>query len=172
MNILLCGFMGCGKSLISKKLASKTSFCFVDIDREIEKEVGESIANVFSKKGELYFRELEKNTLIKLLENDNLVISTGGGTVVNKECAELIAKDENSVLLFIDTPLRALQERLKFDKRRPLLQREDRSEFIETLYKQRYPIYKRVADVSVNGAGPPNVIVNRIIEIIEAKSFF
>ena len=79
MKIILIGFMGVGKTVIGKKLAKKLNIRWVDIDEEIEKREQKSIENIFEVYGEGYFRILENNLLKELVNQDNIVISTGGG---------------------------------------------------------------------------------------------
>lgn len=83
-RISLCGFMGVGKTTCGKKLAEKLGFDFVDLDQEIELRENLSIKEIFSLKGESYFRDLEEKILISYSDKQNIVLSCGGGTVMNK----------------------------------------------------------------------------------------
>ena len=80
-NIVLIGFMGCGKTTIGKELAKNLSFSFIETDIVIEQEQNKTINQIFSIFGEQYFRELEKQTYLKVSNLRNYIISTGGGVV-------------------------------------------------------------------------------------------
>ena len=80
MNIFLIGFMGCGKSSLGKRLARRLNYRFVDLDEEIERQTGRSIAEIFSRDGENYFRQLEANILRQIEWSMPTVVATGGGT--------------------------------------------------------------------------------------------
>ena len=84
MKIILIGFMGVGKTSVGQMLAKKLNFNFIDTDYEIEKVSSETIPNIFEIYGEDYFRKIENNILKKVLKENNVVISTGGGIITNK----------------------------------------------------------------------------------------
>ena len=166
MNIILCGFMGCGKTTIGKYLSKMLGYSLTDTDKIIQKKFNMTVSEVFATLGEQKFRLSETDVLRELLDADNQVIATGGGLVINPNNIELINSHRNAVLVYIDVPLRALQERLKRDVRRPLLQREDRYEFIENLHNQRHPIYKSVSKLAVDGGAPILVVAKRIKKLL------
>ena len=89
-NIVLIGMMGSGKSLIGKKLSKKLNLDFIDIDKKIEESENNTISDIFKKKGENYFREIEKNISINYLRLENKIISLGGGgyikSSIRKQC--------------------------------------------------------------------------------------
>ena len=92
-NIVLIGFMGCGKSSVGKKLAEKMDYCFCDVDRVIERDNKKSISEIFETKGEEYFRELETKTVKKLINTvSNCIISVGGGLPIKNGNGELLKK--------------------------------------------------------------------------------
>ena len=84
-NIILCGFMGCGKSTVGTLLAKKTGMAFVDLDSYIEKQENKTIARIFEESGEAHFRELEKQAARALSEKKGVVIAAGGGTLTFQE---------------------------------------------------------------------------------------
>ena len=90
MNILLTGFMGAGKTTVGKKLSKRLGYFFIDTDREIEKEQGCTISEIFKYGGEICFRDLETNMLQQLQSKQNLVIATGGGMVMRQENRNLM----------------------------------------------------------------------------------
>ncbi|MFI3325290.1 MAG: shikimate kinase [Clostridia bacterium] len=167
MKILLCGFMGCGKTSIGKRTAKLLNYKFVDMDIYIENKENLTVKEIFAKKGESYFRDLETKICAELCQFDNIIIASGGGTVMKKENIEVLNK-ANCKIIFIEVPIKALQERLKRDTRRPLLQRNDRNEFIENLYNERYPVYKKVCDITFDGAAPTIYLAKKLASLINS----
>ncbi len=163
-NLILCGFMGCGKSTIGHRLAVLSHRDFIDMDKFIESEQKMTITEIFSSLGEAAFRQMETQAALSLSQKQGLVIACGGGTVLNPENVRLLK--QSGTILFLDTPLAALQERLKLDTHRPLLQRPDRREFIADLYQQRTPLYQQAADKIVPAGAPASVVAHRILELV------
>jgi len=118
-NLTLTGMMGVGKTTIGKKLAKKLSFSFVDIDKIIEKQEGETIGSIFKNKGEDYFRKLETKQTLKELKKDKSVISLGGGAFLNSSIRQYSKK--HSISFWLDVPIETLLKRLKKSKNRPVL---------------------------------------------------
>ena len=154
-NIILCGFMGSGKSTVGLLLAKKLGMSFIDLDTYIEKKEGMTVSKIFEKYGEPYFRNAEKN---------GLVIAAGGGTLVDKENADTFRTSGKIVLL--DLPVEVIAERLKGDNSRPLLQRPDKDKAMRELYEKRMPLYKSAADITVDAAAAPLIVCGRIIDAI------
>ena len=163
-NLILCGFMGCGKSTIGRRLAKLSGREFIDMDSFIEEQQGMSIPEIFASLGEPAFRQMETEASQILAQKQELVIASGGGTVLNPENVRILKK--SGKILLLDAPLAALQERLKFDTQRPLLQRPDRREFIEQLYKQRFPLYQQAADLVIPAGAPGNVVARTILQML------
>lgn len=164
-NIILCGFMGCGKSTIGKILAKKTGTTFVDMDNYIEKKAGMSISEIFEKHGEDHFRDLEHQACIELSQTDNKIIAAGGGALTFDR--NITALKENGTILFLDASYKAICIRLKNDTTRPLLQCENRNEKIRELLEKRVPLYRKAADLTVEANLPPNKVTAKIMEIIK-----
>lgn len=150
-NIILCGFMGCGKSTIGKALSDICEMSFIDTDSFIENKTGLTIAEIFQKYGEAHFRNLEKATAEELSFLGGCVIATGGGMLLNPDVADIFRK--NGIIVFLDTPLNIISERLKGDSTRPLLLREDRDDYIHKLYNERYPKYSSAANMLFDTSG-------------------
>lgn len=119
-NIVLSGFMGCGKSTIGRRLAAALGMKFVDMDRYIQEKAGLKVREIFEQYGEAHFRALETETVRALAAGEDCVVATGGGTLMRPENVEAFHAGGGTIY-FLDVPLAALQERLKNDKRRPLL---------------------------------------------------
>ena len=160
-NIVLSGFMGCGKTTVGRKLAAALDMKFIDMDLYIEKKTGKKVSEIFAEYGEAHFRALETETVLELSDARNYVIATGGGTLMRSENVEAFHKSGGEIY-YLEVPLRALQERLKNDKRRPLLQTEDRNAVIERLLNERGPKYTASADYTVDAGAPAVVVVQRI----------
>lgn len=160
-NIILCGFMGCGKSTVGKLLAKKMGLSFVDMDSYIEEKAGMTVKEIFAKFGEPHFRDLEHQACIELNSTGNKVIGAGGGTLTFDRNTEVLK--QNGTVVFLDVSYEVLCSRLKNDTTRPLLQCENRNEKIKELLEARTPIYKSVSDITINGDLVPNKVVPEII---------
>ena len=100
MNIVLCGFMGCGKTTVGKILSEKLSMKFVDVDELIEQEQGMTISEIFEKYGEIGFRKIENETIKKVSQWNNAIVSTGGGSVLNVD--NVTALKSSGKIFFLD----------------------------------------------------------------------
>ena len=123
MKIILIGYMGSGKTTIGKHLSEVLNYKFIDLDQAIENEEQQTISELFSKKGEIYFRKKERTILEKILSsNANLVVSIGGGTPCFGDTMRLIKSSENTTSIYLKSSHKELTERL-FNKRlnRPLI---------------------------------------------------
>lgn len=150
MNIVLCGFMGCGKTTIGRVLAEITGKKFIDTDEEIEKNEGVSISEIFEKNGENYFRELEYKTCRLLGEADGAVISTGGGAMTFEK--NVLAIKENSKIVFLDVPFDVICKRITDSQTRPLFKDKEKA---KALYYERKSKYEAAADLVINADCSP-----------------
>ena len=164
MNILITGFMGAGKTTIGEKLAKRLGYFFIDTDREIEKEQGCSITEIFKYGGEECFRDLETDILQKLQTKQNLVIATGGGMVLRNENRSLMQSLGTRVYLKVE--LQELMRRLKKDKKRPLLQKSKPEEHILEMLQQRKSIYEEAECIIDTTDLSPHQMVTEIIRKI------
>lgn len=160
-NIILCGFMGCGKTSVGKRAARLLGRKFVDLDQYIEERAGMTVTEIFARFGEEGFREREAKAVKEVAKRRNLVIASGGGTVL-KEANVAALHESGGLILYLDAPLPALQERLKRDKKRPLLQVPDRRKVIEELHAKRSPLYQAAADLTVDAGAPPITVAKRV----------
>lgn len=143
-NIVLIGYMGCGKSTIGLKLAKFCSVPFLDTDQWIEEREGVTISEIFATKGEAYFRELETECLKELLkQEERKIISVGGGLPVREENQKLL-KQLGQVIYLKANP-ETIYERLKGDTSRPLLQTENPLQKIKDMIKDREEKYQAAA---------------------------
>lgn len=161
-SVVLVGLMGCGKSAIGRRLASKLSLPFVDADEEIEKAAGMSIEEIFADHGEPYFRDGERKVLSRLLRSGPQVLATGGGAFMNEETRAAIAENGISIWLRAELPL--LVRRVGRRGNRPLLKNAEPEEVLRNLMTTRYPVYAK-ADMTVESRDVPHdVIVGEIVE--------
>ena len=163
-NIVLCGFMGCGKSTVGKIIARKTGRRFVDMDAEIEKKTGRKIAEIFAEQGEEGFRVMEHAVCADLAGRSNLVIAAGGGALTFRRNVTLFKGKDTIVLL--DVPLERIRHRLRNDRVRPLLQRPDKEAVMVALYKKRRPLYRAAADVTIKGKNTPLKTAYAVMEAV------
>ncbi len=143
-KVVLVGYMGSGKSVIASQLADNMGLTFVELDTYIEKKCNLSVAAIFEKQGELYFRKLERALFLELLHetSNNFIISTGGGTPCYYNNHELL-QGEGVVSIYLKASIATLTNRLEKDQeKRPLLANissNDLSEFIaKHLFDRNY----------------------------------
>jgi shikimate kinase len=147
-NIVLCGFMGSGKTTVGRLLAEALGMEFTDTDALIERRAGMSVGDIFSRFGEERFRELEAEEAQKLALQGGMVVSTGGGTVLNAGSAQALRA--GGVIVCLDVPAEVVSRRLAGDTSRPLLNVPDRERVLRALYEQRMPLYRAAAQVVVS----------------------
>ena len=161
-KIYLVGFMGSGKSTIARALAARLRWQTQDIDDLIERRERKTIAEIFAKQGEPYFRAVEREILTLLLPIRHVVVATGGGTFADPDNRTAINFD--GVSIWIDLPLPDLIQRIPLDGRRPLA--ANRVE-LERLYKTRSDAY-RLAHLRVNASrAPVAAIVDRVLDALQ-----
>ena len=167
MRYFLIGFMGSGKSLIGKKIAEKLNFKYIDLDNFIEQSENRTIVNIFNKSGEKYFRELEKKYLKQIIKEDNIVISTGGGTPVFHKSMYIMNNFGKTIYLNCHTEI--LFKRLKNNKeKRPMISNlsdENLKKYIEKKLGSRQSFYNQATYVIYNNNNSENCI-NNIIDIL------
>jgi len=157
-TIFLTGFMGAGKTTVGRLLARRLGRSFVDLDVEIERREGRSIAELFISPGEPGFRAAESAALQALPLADHPVVATGGGVVLDPQNRALMAG--GGVRIWLRCPLEELERRLTDPGGRPLWSgsRDD----LERLLGERGPLYAE-ADLTVDAAAPPAVVAEEIV---------
>jgi shikimate kinase len=144
-NIILIGFMGAGKSTVGKILSSQLNRELIEMDDHIIQLSGlKSVNEIFEKKGEKYFRLLEKKVTLNCSKMNNVIISCGGGIVTNPENMRLL-KRENTVFL-LKASFKTIKERLKKEDIRPLFMNKETAAL---LFRLRAPLYKQYADEEI-----------------------
>jgi len=159
--------MAVGKSAIGRTLARKLRRRFVDLDRVIEKAEGSKVREIFERKGEAYFRQLEKQALTMVLEANNQVIATGGGVILDDQNIQILR--DKALLIGLSAELDVLLARAGDGSKRPLLQGSDRREKIEDLLRQRASRYAQ-AHVTIDTSNlTVDQVVKKIIGLLEVR---
>lgn len=159
--------MGAGKTTIGRQLAKKLSAKFYDSDYEIEQRTGADIPLIFELEGEDGFRKRESQELSELVLLDNIVLSTGGGSVLERINRKALV--DNGIVIYLKSTAEKLYKRTAGDKRRPLLQTEDRLAQIENILNEREPIYLSIADEVIDTHDLSiKQITQKILELIKA----
>ncbi len=157
-RIFLVGFMGAGKTTVGRLLAEKLGFAFLDLDEEIQKEVGLSIREIFERMGEAAFRDMESRMLRRLAAIDNVVVALGGGTFVREENRQRVR--QLGISVWLDCPIEIILRRVEGKADRPLYRS---AEQMRELWRARLPAYRQ-ADLRVDaGEEEPEAIVQQIL---------
>lgn len=167
-HIMLIGFMGSGKTTVGRQLAAAMKRPFIDMDAEIIKSEGMPITQIFSERGEEYFRKLETQLLQELSRNTvPMVISAGGGVPIqpqNQSCLK-----ELGMVVLLQTSTDVLVERLQGDNSRPILHGGELHNKISELQRQREPIYGQVSDTVIT---TDRKTIEEIVQEIQARIQF
>lgn len=156
-NIILTGFMGTGKSTLGRLLAQELGYRFIDTDSEIESRIGQTIAELFQEQGEQAFRKLEQELVYELAEQQGLVISTGGGLVLNPQ--NVAALQSSGQIICLTASAEEILERVSAQQHiRPLLQEKDPLKKIKKLLEEREPIYSIFKQLSTSEKTPEELI--------------
>src|SRR3972149_3269851 len=147
MKVFLFGFMGSGKTTYGVKIAQALNYNFIDLDDYLEKKAGRTIKHIFETEGEKKFRELERSVLLEVIKQDNIVVSTGGGTPCFFDNIEVMKK--NGVTVYLEADINTLSDRLFNAKiHRPLIwgkSKQELVEYIENSVEQRNKFYKQAS---------------------------
>jgi len=146
-TVALVGMMGAGKTAVGKALAAILNVPFLDSDAEIEAAANMTVAEIFSRDGEPFFRAKESQVIQRLLENESCILSTGGGAFMADQNQKMIS--EKGVAVWLNADLDLLWQRVRHKDTRPLLRSPDPLAVLTQLYERRTPIYAR-ADLHVD----------------------
>lgn len=159
-NITFSGMMGSGKSTVGKLFASKIKFKLIDIDKLIEKKTQKSISKIFLEDGEQYFRELEEKITIDTLNLQRVVVSLGGGSIMNSKVRKYIKS--NSFNIYLKVKYETLLNRLLNSKNRPLLDNKNLKKNLNDLLTKRKKYYEK-ADLIIKNENFANQTVENIL---------
>lgn len=146
-NIFLIGPMGAGKTSVGRSLAKRLQKSFYDSDEEIEKRMGVNLHWIYDLEGEKGFRQREMKIIDDLTNRTDIVLATGGGCVETPEVREFLR--HRGTIIFLQLLLDTQLNRLKYDKKRPLLQGDNRQEVLINLWEERESFYEQIADFTV-----------------------
>ena len=139
-NLVLLGMMAVGKSTLGKIVAKKLKLQFIDTDKNVENNNTMKIKDIFEKRGEKFFRAEEEKEVLKSLKRENCIIALGGGAFLNDKIRDDILK--SAISIWLDTDIKTLQKRVKWNKKRPLLKKNNNYKMIKKIYQERKEIYK------------------------------
>ncbi len=159
MIVYLVGMPGSGKSTVGGELAGRLGVPFVDLDAEIERREGRTIAEIFASAGEAAFRALEAKELVRAATRDPSVVACGGGVVL--EPANRITLRNTGTCVFLNVPIDVLRERVRPSEERPLIRHAGD---LDELLAQREPLYREFAGHVVDGSGDPGAVADAIVE--------
>lgn len=163
-NIVLVGFMGTGKSAVGQKLAEKLHRDFLELDDMIEAREKMPIKDIFEKKGEPYFRKVEKEIVKEACQKDGIIISAGGGAIVDEE--NLNNLKQSGTIICLKASPDTILKRTKNLKTRPLLNVSDPKKQIEELLKMREPHYNKTDFIIDTTNFTIAEVVQKILDII------
>jgi shikimate kinase len=161
-KIYLVGFMAAGKTTVARALARRLGWEVLDVDEAIEQRERQTVADIFSRHGEGYFRSAERRALMESVPRRHIVVATGGGTFVDAQTRAAINADGASV--WLDVPLDRLINRVPADGRRPLA--ADRAGF-ERLYYQRRAAYEQAHVRLDAGRASVDALVEQLVDWLE-----
>lgn len=162
-NIVLIGFMGCGKTTVGTELAKEMNYDFLDTDQYIESKERMTINDIFAQNGEEYFRKLETDSLADLVKDtEKTIVSSGGGLPLREENARLL--QELGFVVYLRVTKETVLKRLEGDTTRPLLACDNPAKKVEELLDYRDPIYEIGAHLVID---VDNKTVEEIIEEIK-----
>lgn len=161
-NIYITGFMGCGKTTVGRLLAKKLNRKFVDTDSRIEEKAKTTINQVFEDHGEAHFRELESQEIKECDQQNSLVVSLGGGAILDPRNQLILKK---GIWIFLQTPFPIIEERVMRKSHRPLA---TESQKLEELYKKRMPVYQKAEHI-IDCDGDSEKVCQEIIKQIIHK---
>lgn len=163
-TVVMVGMMGAGKTAVGRALAAKIGVPFLDSDAEIVKAANMSIAEIFERDGEAFFRTKETQVIDRLLDEERGILSTGGGAFLAEGNRSLISK--KGVAVWLDADLELLWQRVKHKDTRPLLRTANPRQTLSDIFDARVPIYAK-AELSVQ-ADPNYSIEDMADRVLEA----
>ena len=163
-NLVFLGMMGSGKSSIGFLVAKKLQLNFIDIDNEIEKELGKKITDIFKENGEDFFRKIEEKITLKKLKLNSSVISLGGGAFTNRNIRKEVLK--NHLSFWLNWNYKILLNRIKNSQKRPLAINSSNNEIVNLIQKRSNIYAKALFEIKCDNLSK-NEVVNKIIKIYD-----
>jgi shikimate kinase len=168
-NIYLVGPMGAGKTSIGKQLARRLQLTFYDSDQVIEERTGADIPWIYELEGEAGFHQREIKVVAELVQLKNILLATGGSTVIVPE--NRVALATTGIVIYLKTSLDDQMERIKRSKKRPLVEHgEERRKLLRTIRATREPFYEELAQITYNTDNrQPRSVVADLLRILHKK---
>lgn len=164
-KIILTGYRATGKTTIGKLLAERVSFSFLDVDKEIEKQQGQTINRMVAERGWDFFRGLERDYLTTLLDRQNLVVAPGGGAVLHREQWRRLM--DASLVVWLQANVDTITKRLARDAasagQRPSLTGNDMIGEVEKVLAEREPLYRAGSHLAIHAEKEPAMVVEEIV---------
>ena len=162
-NLFLVGPMGAGKSAVGRQLARLLHLQFVDSDQEIESRTGVDIPFIFEKEGETGFRQREAKVIDDLSQKEGIVLATGGGAIIDPENRNHLGA--RGFVIYLHTSVDQQLSRTRKGRDRPLLENGDPRAVLESLMATREPLYREIADLTVETDGRKvHAVANEILD--------
>jgi shikimate kinase len=162
-NLFLVGPMGAGKSAVGRQLARLLHLKFVDSDQEIESRTGVDIPFIFEKEGETGFRQREAKVIDDLSQKEGIVLATGGGAIIDPENRNHLGA--RGFVIYLHTSVDQQLSRTRKGRIRPLLENGDPRAVLESLMATREPLYREIADLTVETDGRKvHAVANEILD--------
>ena len=155
-----------GSNIIGLIVSNKLKLNFFDIDKEIEKELGVKILEIFETKGESYFRKIEEDITLKILKKKNIVVSLGGGTFLNKNIRDEIL--ENHVSFWLNWSSKILIQRIQDSSKRPIAYKANNKVLIDLIEKRSKIYSKALYKINCDNL-TKKMVLNKILDIYETK---
>lgn len=160
-NLFLIGFMGTGKTTVSRQLGRLLGYQELDMDQEIERREGRKISEIFAGEGENYFRALETTLIGEFEHKSGYLVSCGGGVALREE--NVIGMKKNGLVVLLLAQPETVYERVRHSTNRPLLNGNMNMSYIRELMEKREPFYRAAADITVDTDGKePREIADEI----------
>lgn len=162
-NIILIGMMGAGKTTVGKLLANLVGKTFIDVDHEIQQRTGVGIPVIFEIEGEAGFRKRESEVLREVVQQQNIVLATGGGAILHPDNRTLLR--QHGTVIYLCAPVSELRRRTHQDKNRPLLQTGNAHAKLARLFAQRDPLYRETAHIIMDsGKQSARAFVQKLLQ--------
>lgn len=167
-TVVLVGMMGAGKTAVGRSLATRLGVPFLDSDHEIEVAAARTIAEIFERDGEEFFRDKESQIISRLLVEQRGILSTGGGAFLASQNRKEIS--DKGVSVWLDADLDLLWARVRHKDTRPLLRTPDPLARLTEIYEERMPIYRQAnLTVKANKRYSIEKMVDRVIEALLSR---
>lgn len=162
-NIVLFGFMGCGKSTVGALLAQRTGLTLLDTDAYLERKYQRSIPEIFASDGEDAFRQMERQVCRELAGRTGLILCCGGGTVLDDENARILA--QSGAMVFLDAAFSVCYDRIR-ESDRPLVRRNSK-EGLQEIFERRRPVYLSRAQITADASLPPAQVTDAVLRALQ-----